>query len=388
MRIGIFTDNDYRKVNGVTTTLRAVVAHAPAGFDVRVYTSEDTAVDRADYLAIRSVGIGIPFYPQMKIYWPRVTAFVRRAARDRLDLIHFTTPGPIGLAAMYAAWRLGLPVVGSFHTDLAEYAAILTGSPRLGRVMHQYLQWTYGKCERILVPSEATRRMLADGGFDARKLEICGRGVSTARFTPARRSRAMRDAWKLGAGDKAIVYVGRLSAEKSVRLLPSLQAMLTRRGLRTRLIVVGGGPLQSELERACPGAVFTGELPHAEVAVAMASSDLFVFPSGTETAGNVVLEAQACGLPVLVADGGGAREQMAPNRTGYVCAGMRQFVECATSLLTNPERLARFRQAAREYACSRTWEAALSPLYRAYREVGARAEPVAAAMGSATPQRA
>src|SRR5262249_34987653 len=150
-------------------------------------------------------GIGIPYYREMKMYLPPFRRFLRHAEADGIELIHYTTPGPVGLAAMWVAQRLNIPMVGSFHTDLAEYTRVLSGSARLGDLMHQYMRWPYGKCDRIFVPSEATREMLVGGGIDASKIDIWRRGVDTMRFDRARRSAALRAQW--GASDDRPVLV-------------------------------------------------------------------------------------------------------------------------------------------------------------------------------------
>ena len=139
MRVAIFTDNDFTKVNGVTTTLRAVLDHAPDSLDLRVYTCEAHGMDADEYLALSAYGIGIPYYREMKIYWPPFRRFLRHAAEDGIELIHYTTPGPVGLAAMWVARRLNLRMIGSFHTDLAEYARVLSGSTRLGDIDDAHL---------------------------------------------------------------------------------------------------------------------------------------------------------------------------------------------------------------------------------------------------------
>src|SRR5262245_52658917 len=167
MNVAIFTDNDFEKVNGVTTTFRAALRSAPAGVRLRVYTAAPLPVETDAYLALRSIGMSIPFYPGMHIYFPRVLEFLTRARTDRIDLVHVTTPGPIGLAALFVAWRLRLPLVGSFHTDLAAYTAVLSGSPRLAALMREYMRWPYGRCARVLVPSEHTRQLLISAKSNA-----------------------------------------------------------------------------------------------------------------------------------------------------------------------------------------------------------------------------
>jgi glycosyltransferase involved in cell wall biosynthesis len=366
MKVAIFTDNDFDKVNGVTTTLRAVLQHAPSSVDLRVYTCDSVGIETPEYLGLLARGIGIPYYREMKVYVPPFRRFLRHAIADGVQLLHYTTPGPVGLAAMWVASRLNLPMVGSFHTDLAEYARVLSGSRWLGDVMQQYMKWPYGRCERIFVPSEATRELLVRSNVDRRKVEIWRRGVSTEQFNPARRSAALRAQWGASDSRPVLLYVGRLSREKGLDLLAPLSRALDDAAVSYRLVVVGDGPMHSDLRAACRGALFTGTLAPDDVAVAMASADLFVFPSRTDTAGNVVLEAQASGLPVLVTDEGGPRENMCAGETGTVCRDLAAFVQAAGEILQSAERRRCLGDAARRYAFTRRWDAALEPLYRSY----------------------
>ncbi|MGE3176714.1 MAG: glycosyltransferase family 4 protein [Vicinamibacterales bacterium] len=369
MNVAIFTDNDFAKVNGVTTTLQAVLEHAPADIRPRIYTCEDRNFDTTHYLAVKSVGVGIPFYREMKVYAPPLWRFVRAAVSDRIDLVHLTTPGPVGLAALHVARRTGCPLVGSFHTDLTAYTELLSGSSFLGRVMRDYMRWPYGRCARVLVPSDATRRTLQDGGLDDDRIRIWQRGVSTDRFRPDLRSVELRADWGVSDRRRALLYVGRLSREKGLDVLPALADRLHRSGIDHRWIVVGDGPMRPALESRSHDAIFTGTLGRDDVAVAMASADVFVFPSETDTAGNVVLEAQASGLPVLVTDKGGPRENMVDGETGFVCRGVPDFSRRIADLLTRPPERERLSCGARAYAQGRSWASALGPLFQVYREV-------------------
>lgn len=368
VNVGIFTDNDFDKVNGVTTSLRAAIAHAPADIRVRVYTCDGTGTESPLYLSLKAHGVGIPFYPEMKMYVPPVRALLRHARRDQLDVIHLTTPGPVGLAAMYVASRLQRPMVGSFHTDLAQYTARLSGSPRLGALMQQYMRWPYGKCRQILVPSRSTRDLLEAGRLDPAKLRLWERGVSTARFNPERRSAALRADWGVSDARPAVLYVGRLSKEKGLAELDAVRRRLDACRVDHRFIFVGDGPMRRALQTTMPDAVFAGTLSPDQVAAAMASADLFIFPSRTDTAGNVVLEAQASGLPVLVTDEGGPRENMLDGTTGVVCGSTRELARQAGELCVRTHRRLVMGRAAREYALGRSWESALAPLYASYRE--------------------
>ena len=282
--VAIFTDNDFEKVNGVTTALSAVLDHAPDDVDVRVYTAAALGVDSPDYLALESWGVGIPFYPEMRMYWPPYRRMLDRLAQDGVDVIHVTTPGPVGLAALAAARRLRLPLVGSFHTDLAEYTVRLSGSAALGAFMRHYMTWLYGRCERVLVPSRATVDLVVRAGLSPDHVAIWGRGVDTSHFEPARRSVDWRRRWRAPADRPVLLYVGRVSPEKGVDLLPDLHDELMRRGLNHRLVVVGDGPARETLARRCPDAMCLGTLGRQDLADVYASADLFVFPSRTRPA--------------------------------------------------------------------------------------------------------
>jgi glycosyltransferase involved in cell wall biosynthesis len=386
MKVAIFTDNDFAKVNGVTTTLRAVLEHAPDNIDLRVYTCDNVGIETREYLSFSAPGMGIPFYREMKIYAPPFRQLLRHAVADGIDLVHLTTPGPVGLAALWVASRLGVPMIGSFHTDLVAYARLLSGSAWLGKVMGTYMRWPYGRCERIFAPSEATRELLVRAKLNPSKIDIWRRGVSPTQFDPARRSAGLRERWGVSAKRPALLYVGRVSREKGLSLLAPLSRFLDYAGVSHRLVVVGDGPMRQELEATCTGAVFTGMLSREDVATAMASADLFVFPSQTDTAGNVVLEAQASGLPVLVSHTGGPCENMNPGASGYACGDLVEFAKRAASLLRNEARRRQFSAAAREYALTRRWDIALEPLYRCYASPPATlAEPSVSPFAASVP---
>jgi glycosyltransferase involved in cell wall biosynthesis len=372
MNVAVFTDNDFDKVNGVTTTLMAALRHAPSGMRLRIYTASSLPVEQPHYLALRSFGLPLPYYREMSVYVPRLLEYVARARADRIDVVHLTTPGPVGLAALFVAWRLRLPLIGSFHTDLAAYAGTLRRSPVLGALMRQYLRWPYGKCARVLVPSEHTRQLLLETAARPERLAVWARGVDTDLFTPARRAAAQREAWHVSPKRPALLYVGRLSREKGLALLAPIRDRLHAMGIEHRWVIAGRGPMLDELRAALPDAKFMGVLSREAVAEAFASADAFVFPSRTDTAGNVVLEAQASGLPVVVSGDGGPRENMVDGETGVVCHSERagEWANAVARVL-GPAHPG-MRTAARDYASSRCWESTLQPLYRAYEDVACR----------------
>ena len=156
VKVAVFTDNDFDKINGVTTTLTAVLRHAPEGLEPRIFTAAALAIGSARLSLLSSFGVGIPFYREMKMYVPHWRRYLERVVSDHVDVIHLTTPGPLGLVALWVASQTSLPLVGSFHTDLSAYTRLLSGSVRLGTLMREYMRWMYGHCSHVLVPSEAT----------------------------------------------------------------------------------------------------------------------------------------------------------------------------------------------------------------------------------------
>jgi glycosyltransferase involved in cell wall biosynthesis len=371
MRIAIFTDNDFDKVNGVTTTLKAVLRWVPPDLRVRIYTADPRGVDQPQYLALRSYGAGIPFYPAMKVYLPWVRSYLEHAREDRVDLIHLTTPGPIGLAALFVAWRLRVPLLGSFHTDLARYAALLSGSECLGTMTNGYLRWAYGRCDRVLVPSRATAAKLEAARVAPGRYGIWRRGVDAESFTPARRSESLRRQWGADEQTPVVMYLGRISREKNLDAFGTMHEFLQRENLPYRLVFVGDGPMRSEIAQRFPHAILTGTVRHGEVGDYLASADVFAFPSRTETAGNVVLEAQACGLPVVVCDEGGPRENVWPMQTALVADARDNvsFASAVAQLVRHRDRRREMSAAARCLGLTRDWPTALEPLFATYREL-------------------
>ena len=367
MRVAIFTDNDFDKVNGVTTTLRAVLERRAGGHPTADLHGVGSGGRHAGLSRAQVCRHRDPLLPRNADLRAALSRLRAQRRGGRISVVHVTTPGPIGLAARYVASKLRLPLVGSFHTHLAEYATMLSGSVMAGRIMRNYMNWLYRPSRRLLVPSESTRSLLADGGFDRTRMALWTRGVDTQTFLPARRSNALRERWGVGDRRPALICtVGRLSREKGLALFDDLQTALFRHRVSHRFIFVGDGPMREELKRLCPDAVFTGTLPHADVAEALASADLFVFPSTTDSAGNVVLEAQACGLPVIVSDRGGQSENMRVDETGFVAetGNASSFCSPIAYLLRHAEAKSLMGRAARgSPSLIRRSPAAFAPLY-------------------------
>ena len=377
-RVAIFTDNDFEKINGVTTTLRAVLRSAPQDISARLYTMSDRDVTTSEYRAFRSIGVGLPKYPEMRIYWPRLGALARAFWRDGADVAHITTPGPVGLAARYLARRHRRPIIGSFHTNLGDYARALGREGAVGRTvgrgLDDYMRWLYRPCDRVLVPSHETRMDLIDQGYGPQQLSVWTRGVDAQQFSPDRRSASRRQSWGVGDDVPVLLYAGRLSREKRLDRLVDIVAAISVRHVPYRLVIAGDGPMRRELRSRLPHAHFCGAVAHHEMGSVMASADVFVFPSDTDTFGNVVLEAQASGLPAVVSSEGGPRGAIVDGVSGFVCTDgqIRDFSHHVSQLLEDASLRRQCALEARRQAMRRDWPETLAPLYQQWRESAAR----------------
>jgi glycosyltransferase involved in cell wall biosynthesis len=241
-------------------------------------------------------GFPIPGYSDMRFglpAWQRLRAMWRAS---RPDVVHVATEGPLGWSAVATARAMGLPVTSSFHTNFDSYSQHY----RLGLLktaIDGYLRHLHNRTQATLVPTQAMLQALQSRGY--RRLGILPRGVALAQFSPARRSEALRSSWGVQPDDLVVLHVGRLAREKNMENVLAAFAAIRQQVPRARLVLVGDGPLRATLGASCPQAIFTGNLSGVNLAEAYASGDLFVFPSLTETYGNVVPEALASGMAVV-----------------------------------------------------------------------------------------
>ncbi len=314
-----FTDT-LEDVNGVARTIRAMTQAARhAGADLTVVTSRTKlTIDDIPIMNFPPVGeFEIPEYELQKLSFPPFLDMLDYVQRERFTEIIISTPGPIGLCALGCAKLLGLRTSGIYHTDFPQYARFLSDDAFMESMVWNYMQWFYGQTDLLYVNSEFYRRCWIDRGIVPDKLRIFPRGLDTELFNPARRE---ADFWKArGAKGAVLLYVGRVSKEKDLNFLAEIMpALRARVSAPFTLAIVGEGPYRKELEALLPDAIFTGILTGRELGVAYASANMFVFPSTTDTYGNVVVEAMAAGLPVAVSDVGGPRELVKSSQMGRV----------------------------------------------------------------------
>ena len=310
-----FTDT-LEDVNGVARTIRAMAQSArAAGADLTVVTSRSKLlIDDIPIKNFPPVGeFEIPEYELQKLSFPPFLDMLDYIQREGFTELIISTPGPIGLCALGCAKLLGLRTSGIYHTDFPQYARFLSDDAFMETLVWNYMQWFYGQVDMVYVNSEFYRRRWVDRGIAPERLRIFPRGLDTELFNPKHRDEKF---WpKRGTKGPVLLYVGRVSREKDLQLLIDVLPALRKRSDRPfTLAIVGEGPYRAELEKKLPGALFTGILTGRELGIAYASADLFVFPSTTDTYGNVVVEAMAAGLPAAVSDIGGPRE-LVKNRT-------------------------------------------------------------------------
>ena len=309
LRIACVTETYPPEVNGVAMTVaRLVQALRERGHDVQVVRPRQAGdaggVSANGHGDVLVRGMPIPRYEGLRMGLPCKRRLVRLWTRHRPDVVHIATEGPLGRSALLAARALGLPVCSEFRTNFHAYSRHY-GLGFLRGAIIAYLRRFHNATQCTMVPTRALHDELAGEGF--RNLRTVARGVDVRRFDPAHRSEALRAQWGAAPGDLVVTCVGRLAPEKNLDTLLVAFEAIRRTQPRARLVLVGDGPMRPSLQARCPDAVFAGQRLGDELAAHYASADLFLFPSVTETFGNVTTEALASGLAVVAFDYAAAR---------------------------------------------------------------------------------
>ena len=370
-KIAHFTDTFY-EVNGVAITLQQQVELAmKSNKDLTVITCDaENNLAMPGVKNFKPIGVyDLPEYPGQKLLYPSLLEMLNYCYEENFTHIHSATPGPIGLAALLVKHILKLPFSGTYHTALPQYAQYLTGDAAIEELMWKYMLWYYDQMDFIYVPSRSTGDELAEKGINPQKIKLLPRGVDTNRFNPSKRNGYFERYPAVKTGLK-LLYVGRVSKEKNLHVLANAFKMLVQLMDNVTLVIVGDGPYLAEMQETMSGTpcVFTGYLEGDELAAVYASCDLFVFPSTTDTFGNVVLEAQASGIPVIVTDEGGPRDNIIPGETGLVVESDHKLslLEAIHGLLSDPQRLRLMGNAARQYMESRSFEGVFDTVWELY----------------------
>ncbi len=368
IRLALVTETYPPEVNGVARTLgRWVEAFRGRGHDVLVLRPKRREERSSPELV---QGLPLPFYPALRFGVTSPWRMRKLLRQFQPDLIHIATEGPLGLAVLWAARMLGLPVASSFHTNFDQYL----GHYGLGIFSwgaERYLRWFHNQTLVTLVPSEGTQRRLERAGLQ--RVEIWSRGVDGELFHPRHRSAELRADLGLSDDDVLLTYVGRLASEKNLQALLQAFARLPQflsasERSRVRLALVGDGPLYGQLQARRPeGVILAGERHGQDLACWYASGDVFVFPSQSETFGNVILEAQASGLPVVGFDCQAVDERVTPGVDGLLVPRDADLAPAVARLVREPTLRRSMGQAARLKAQGQTWHAIFDALELRYR---------------------
>ncbi|HEY4281556.1 MAG TPA: glycosyltransferase [Chthoniobacterales bacterium] len=354
-----FTDT-LEDVNGVATTIRRMAAAgAVAGKELIVVTSRsELHIDDVPIKNFPPIGeFELPEYELQKLSFPPILQMLDYIQREKFTEIIISTPGPIGLTALLAAKMLNLKTSGIYHTDFPQYVRILTEDSFLESIAWRYMHWFYGQLDTIFVNSEEYRQSWISRGLEPAKLKLLPRGLDLELFHPTRRDPGFWQKFGSTNGKVRLLYVGRISKEKDLDVLANAYRRLRNEGLPIELLLVGHGPYSEALAENLPDAIFTGYLRGRELAAAYASSDVFAFPSTTDTFGNVIIEAQASGVPVVVSDAGGPKELVTNEQNGIVTKShdVDDFARAIRELVVNPELRRKMGSLARESVVDRTW---------------------------------
>ena len=318
MRIAYVTETYPPELNGVSLTVERTVRFLRAqGHLVELIRPRQPGEARLDADdEMRTAGCAIPVYRELRFGVARAATLVRRFERTRPEIVHLATPGPLAWAALAAARSLGIVTTSDFRTNFHQYSRYYRIA-FLGRPVLGLLRRFHNLTQRTFVPTRGGAAELLAAGFH--NLAVVGRGVDSEGFAPSLRSDVLRARWNAGAAP-VLLMVGRVAAEKNVEL--GLRAFERARALRpgTQMIVVGDGPARAALQKAHPEAQFVGVKRGAELAAHYASADVFLFPSLSDTFGNVVMEALASGLPVVAFDTAAPAEHVVDAVSGRLVA--------------------------------------------------------------------
>lgn len=360
LRVALVSETFPPDVNGVAHTLaRLAEGLVELGHRVtlvRPRPGGDGASAAVEGLAenLQVTGVPLPFYREVRLGLVRPGRLVRLWRRQRPDVVYVATEGPLGWSALRAARRLGLPVVSGFHTNFDSYSAHY-GAAWLLRPLRAYLRRWHNATALTLVPTERQREALVTAGFA--RVEVLGRGVDGRLFHPMHRAPSLRAEWGVAADGPVVLHVGRLAPEKNLGLLVRAWRAMRACNPDACLVVVGDGPARAGLQAALPEARFAGMRRGMDLVNHFASADLFLFPSLTETFGNVVLEAMASGLAIVAYDVAAAGALLADGVSGRLAPAGDEaaFVAAACELARPGASLARYRVAARQHAERCAW---------------------------------
>ena len=360
LRIAVVTETWPPEVNGVAMTLAKLVQGlSHRNHDVQLIrprqTKTDSPMSDASLEEVLMRGMPIPRYPELKLGLPSKKTLVKTWTLRRPDVVHIATEGPLGWSALQAAKVLKLPVTSDFRTNFQSYSKHY-GVGWLRKPIVAYLRKFHNATACTMVPTRELMRTLSQNGFA--NLKVVSRGVDTKLFNIAKRDTSLRSSWGATDDTKVLISVGRMAPEKNLDQVLKTYDALKSTGQAFKLVMVGDGPLKEQFQKRYPEIIFPGMLTQSNLAAYYASSDLFIFPSQTETFGNVTLEALASGIPVLAFDCAAARDWVQTGVNGWLIAenNPEGFAAQAVTVFNSKDLLDQITQSTRQQVVHLDWD--------------------------------
>jgi len=358
-KIAVVTETYPPDINGVAHTLSKIVEGLQGrGHDLWLIRpkqqAQHTAVHTDHFQEVLVKGVPIPFYSELRMGLPAKRELHRLWAKQRPDIVHIATEGPLGWSALQVARKLKLPVSTDFRTNFHAYSQHY-GIGWLSGAIRVYLKKFHNRADITMVPTAMLQQELQAKGFE--RVHVVPRGVDTSQFSPSYRSQALRDAWGVSAADKVLLYVGRLAAEKNLGLVVQAYLQAKQQDNRLRMVLVGDGPMRESLQQQHPDIIFAGYQSGKDLAAHYASGDVFAFASLTETFGNVTLEAMASGLAVVAFKHAAAGHCITHGENG-MCVDTEspdEFVKAVCAVVEAPSLQARLAKQALQTAQTLDW---------------------------------
>jgi glycosyltransferase involved in cell wall biosynthesis len=360
LNIALVTETYLPEVNGVAITIGRMV-HGLHRRGHRIHmvrprqSKQDAAAKEDGYEETLVSGMPIPGYPELKSGLPAKGLLLKLWKQQRPDIVHIATEGPLGWSALSAAKKLGIPVSTDFHTNFHNYTQHY-GIGLLKKPIAAYLRHFHNKAACTLVPTASLQQQLEFEGYQ--NVLVVSRGVDGALFHPSRRCRELRATWQADDDTPVVMLVSRLAPEKNLQVVVQAFEQMRQINPLAKLVMVGDGPARAELERQHPHVIFAGMQTGEALARHYASGDIFLYPSLTETYGNVTVEAMASGLATIAYDYAAAQQHIRHDVNGLLApfADTDAFIAQSRGLISDMGRVQRLRLAARETVEALTWE--------------------------------
>ncbi len=366
LKIALVSETYIPEINGVAITIgRMVHGLCARGHDIHMIRprqhKQDNAASQEGYRETLVSGMPIPGYSGLKSGLPARGFLLRLWQQQRPDIVHIVTEGPLSWSALSAARKLNIPISTDFHTNFHSYTQHY-GIGLLKWPIAAYLRHFHNKAACTLVPTLELKLQLEYEGYQ--NVEVVSRGVDTVLFHPSRRNNKLRASWGADDTTPVVMLVSRIAAEKNLPLAINAFGQMRAANPAAKMVMVGDGPARAELQRQYPEIIFAGMKTGEELAEHYASGDIFIYPSQTETYGNVTVEAMASGLATIAYDYAAARQHIVHNINGVLVplGDTDAFVLQAKLLINNMERIRRLRCAARETVKSLTWDRIMSQM--------------------------